>query len=107
MTDLALWPLRRYPSGLSTVSTPASAGSTFTRVLFPGQTKGPSLSHARPTSSLKRSVHLSHRTPGPSGPLRRRLYRRRLRADALDVRGHHVADRRGRDRQVEGSASHG
>ena len=42
-----------------------------------------------------RPVHLPHRPPRPAGPLRRRLLRRRLRADALDVRGHHGADRRG------------
>ncbi len=53
-----------------------------------------------------RTVHLPHRPPRPAGPLRRRLLRRRLRADALDVRGHHVADRRGRDRQVEGPPRH-
>ena len=47
-----------------------------------------------------RPVHLPHRPPRSAGPLRRRLLRRRLRADALDVRGHHGADRRGRDRQV-------
>src|SRR5215217_7106824 len=41
MTELALWPLRRYRSGLSTVSTPASAGSTFTRFCFPARLKDP------------------------------------------------------------------
>src|SRR6266508_1852119 len=51
--------------------------------------------HARSTSTICRSIHLAYRPPRSARPLRRRLLRRRLREDALDVRGHHGADCRG------------
>ena len=43
------------------------------------------------------------RPPRSPGPVRRGVFRLRLRDDAVAVRGHHGVDRRGRDRQVEGA----